>query len=100
KVSVGGTSPRYRAPPMTDKTGIAIVGCGMISEFQAKAIRALPDARVVGFFDTVPEMARSRAAEFGGRAYATIEELLADRSVAAVSICTPSGLHIEPAVQP
>jgi predicted dehydrogenase len=84
---------------MTDKTGIALIGCGMISEFQAKAIGALPDARVVGFFDTVPELTQRRAAEFSGRAYATIEELLADRSVDAVSICTPSGLHMEPAVQ-
>jgi len=84
---------------MADKTGIAIIGCGMISEFQAKAIGALPDARVVGFFDTVAEMARTRAAEFGGRAYPTLEELFADRSVDAVSICTPSGLHMEPAVQ-
>jgi predicted dehydrogenase len=84
---------------MTDKLGIAIIGCGMISEFQAKAIGALPDATVVGFFDTVPEMARNRAAQFGGRAYATIEELLADGQVNAVSICTPSGTHLEPAVQ-
>jgi predicted dehydrogenase len=84
---------------MTDKLGFAIIGCGMISEFQAKAIGALPDARVVGFFDTVPEMAQRRAAEFASRAYPTIEELLADRSVQAVSICTPSGTHMEPAVQ-
>ena len=84
---------------MADKTGFAIIGCGMISEFQAKAIGALPDARVVGFYDTIAEMARSRAVEFGGRAYATVGELLADRSVDAVSICTPSGLHMEPAVQ-
>ncbi len=84
---------------MTDKTGIGIIGCGMISEFQAKAIGALPDARVVGFFDTLAEMARSRAAQFSGRVYATLEELCADREIHAVSICTPSGTHMEPAVQ-
>jgi predicted dehydrogenase len=84
---------------MADKTGIAIIGCGMISEFQSKAIGALPDARVAGFFDTVPDMARRRAAEFGGKAFATIEEMLADPSVDAVSICTPSGTHMEPSVQ-
>lgn len=84
---------------MAEQTGIAIIGCGMISEFQAKAIGALPDARVVGFFDTVPDMAKRRAAEFGGRAFATVEEMLADQSVQAVSICTPSGTHMEPSVQ-
>jgi predicted dehydrogenase len=84
---------------MADKFGIALIGCGMISEFQSKAINALPDARVVGFFDTVAELAKKRATEFSGRAYSTVEELLADPQVHAVSICTPSGLHMEPAVQ-
>jgi predicted dehydrogenase len=84
---------------MADKFGIALIGCGMISEFQSKAINALPDARVVGFFDTIPDLAKKRAAEFGGRAYSTLEEMLADAQVQAVSICTPSGTHMEPAVQ-
>jgi predicted dehydrogenase len=84
---------------MADQLGIAIIGCGMISEFQAKAIGALPDARLVGFFDTVPEMAVKRSAEFGGRAYPTLDDMLADAQVHAVSICTPSGTHRDPAVQ-
>jgi predicted dehydrogenase len=84
---------------MADKFGIALIGCGMISEFQTRAVNALPDARVVGFFDTIADMAKKRAAEFGGRAYATMEEMLADPQVQAVSICTPSGTHMEPAVQ-
>jgi len=84
---------------MADTIGIAIIGCGMISEFQAKAIGALPDACVTGFFDTVPAMAQNRAKEFGKRAYATVEEMLSDPQVNAVTICTPSGTHMEPAVQ-
>jgi UDP-N-acetyl-2-amino-2-deoxyglucuronate dehydrogenase len=84
---------------MSDKTGIAIIGCGMISEFQSKAISALPDARVVGYFDTIAENAKKRAGEYGAKAYATLEEMFADPAVQAVSICTPSGLHMEPAVQ-
>jgi len=84
---------------MTNKTGIAIIGCGMISEFQAQAIGALPDAFVAGFYDAVPEMAQKRAAQFGARAYASLDELLADGQVQAVSICTPSGAHLEPAVR-
>lgn len=93
------TTMKRMATPTLDKIGIAIVGCGMISEFQTKAIGALPDARVAGYFDTVPEMARKRAAEFGGRAYATVDEMLADGQVQAVSICTPSGTHMDPAVK-
>ncbi len=78
--------------------GIAIVGSGMISEFQAKAIEALPEARLAGFYDQVAELARKRAAQFGVRAYATLDDLLADAKVGAVSICTPSGAHLDPAL--
>jgi predicted dehydrogenase len=83
------TSPR-------DPLGIAIVGCGMISEFQCKAIRALPQARLAGFFDNVPELAQKRASEHGARSLETNDELLKSPDVDAVSICTPSGAHLEP----
>lgn len=83
----------------TDSMGVAIVGCGMISEFQSEAIGNLPNARVVAYFDTIPEMARKRAEQFGAKAYEDYAALLADPSVDAVSICTPSGSHLEPAVQ-
>lgn len=83
---------------LEDKIGIALVGCGVVSEFQSQAIRALPDARIVGYYDTVPELARRRAEEYGGRAYLSLGELLGDPAVHAVSICTPSGAHLEPAV--
>ena len=78
--------------------GFAIVGCGMISEFQARAIKALPEARLVGFHDSVAGLAEKRAAEFGAKAYRSLDELVADPEVDAASICTPSGGHLEPAV--
>lgn len=82
----------------TRPVGIAIVGCGMISEFQSQAIRAVPGARLVGFYNRTPEAARRRAAEYGAPAFETLEALLASREVDAVSICTPSGAHLEPAL--
>ena len=78
--------------------GIAIVGSGMISEFQAKAIEALPEARLAGFYDRVSELAQKRAAQFGVQAYPTLDDLLGDSQAGAVSICTPSGSHLEPAL--
>lgn len=86
---------------MTDSDrplGVAIVGSGMISEFQGQAIGDLPDARVVGFFDQVSDLATRRAEQFGVEAFPTLESLLADSRVDIVSICTPSGSHLEPAV--
>ncbi len=82
----------------TEPLGIAIVGCGMISQFQSLAINALPDARVVAYFDEVPERAEARASEHGATAFAGLDELLRSDAVDAVSICTPSGAHLEPAL--
>ncbi len=78
--------------------GIALVGSGMISEFQAKAIEALPDARLAGFYDQMSELAQKRASQFGVQAYGTLHDLLGDSKVDAVSICTPSGAHLDPAL--
>ncbi|MGH9362650.1 MAG: Gfo/Idh/MocA family protein, partial [Thermoanaerobaculia bacterium] len=75
-----------------------IVGCGMISEFQADALRKLPGARIVAFCDSVEAAARGRAAQFGGRVFTDFEELARSPEVDAISICTPSGAHLEPAL--
>jgi UDP-N-acetyl-2-amino-2-deoxyglucuronate dehydrogenase len=78
--------------------GIAIVGSGMISEIHADAIRKVPGARVVGFCSRTRAAAEARAAQFGGVACTRVEELVANPDVDAVSICTPSGVHMEPAI--
>jgi len=70
----------------------------MISEFQAEAIGNIPGARVAAFCDTVPEAARARAKKFGGKVFTDIGELVRDPGVDAISICTPSGAHLEPAL--
>ena len=79
--------------------GIGIVGCGMISAVQVEAFRKVPGARIVAFHDAVPAVAMARAEQFGGTPHIHMQDLLANPDVDAVSICTPSGLHLEPAVQ-
>jgi predicted dehydrogenase len=80
------------------RIGIGIVGCGMISEVQADAIGKLPGARVSAFCDHTRERAEARAAQFGGKVYTRVQDLAEDPSVDVVSICTPSGLHMEAAI--
>jgi predicted dehydrogenase len=70
----------------------------MISEFQGQAIRDVPAARLVGVMDKVPELARQRAEQLQVTCYRDLDELLSDPAVDAVSVCTPSGSHLEPAV--
>ena len=79
-------------------TGFAVVGCGMIANFHAKAISEMADARLVACFDNRPEGADKFAASVGCKAYHRLEEMLADPTVHVVNICTPSGAHMDPAV--
>lgn len=76
-----------------EEMGFGIIGCGLISEFHARAIQALPKARLVGFADVAGERARQRAAQFGGIACTDYHELLVREDVDVVNVCTPNGLH-------
>jgi UDP-N-acetyl-2-amino-2-deoxyglucuronate dehydrogenase len=79
-------------------TGFGIVGTGMISHFHAKAIQAIPSARVVGCFNHSKEKAEAFAAEYGCTAYSSLKEMLNNPEISIVNICTPSGAHLDPAL--
>lgn len=78
--------------------GFGIVGTGMIAHFHAQAIRAIPGARVVGCFNHTPEKAEKFAAEYGCLAFSRLDDMLANDDIRIVTICTPSGAHLEPAL--
>ncbi len=78
--------------------GFGIVGCGMIANFHAKAVADIRSAKVAACFDMVPAAADRFAAEIGCNAYHDLDAMLADPDVDVVTICTPSGAHMEPAV--
>ncbi len=77
---------------------VGIVGCGMISEIQAEAIAGVSGARVSAFCDNTRQRAQERAQKFGGAVYTRVQDLASDPEVDLVSICTPSGLHMEAAI--
>ena len=78
--------------------GFGIVGCGMIANFHARAIADLRGAKLAACFDAVPAAADRLAAATGCKAYYDLKEMLADPAVDVVTIGTPSGAHLEPAV--
>ncbi|MDA1232308.1 MAG: Gfo/Idh/MocA family oxidoreductase, partial [Planctomycetota bacterium] len=79
-------------------TGFGIVGTGMIAHFHATAIQAMAGGRVGACFNQNVEKAKAFAAEYGCKAYSTLDELLSDTKVSIVTICTPSGAHRDPAI--
>ena len=75
-----------------------IVGCGMIAEFHAAAIREIPNATLVAVADVV-EAAAKRAGERHKIDWHVGHEALVERDdIDIVSVCTPSGLHRNAAV--
>ncbi len=79
-------------------TGFGIIGCGMIANFHARAIADLDDARLVACFNRTLPKAEKLASEFGCQAYSSLDEMLARDDLDVVTICTPSGAHLEPCV--
>ena len=78
--------------------GFGIIGCGMIGNFHAKAIADVRTARLVACFDAVPDAADRLARVQGCRAYHSLKQMLADPALDVVTVGTPSGAHLEPAV--
>ncbi len=78
--------------------GFGIVGCGMIARFHAKAIADIRGARLVACCDAVTAAAERLAKQTGCAAYDSVKKMLADPAVDVVTIGTPSGAHMEPAI--
>ncbi len=78
--------------------GIGIIGCGMIAHFHAKALAEIRGVKLVACFNRGRERAEEFAKAYDCTVYDTVGGLLADPNVDVVSICTPSGAHMEPAV--
>jgi predicted dehydrogenase len=86
---------------------VAIAGCGNIAGPYAKTMQAYPQVELVGATDVLPERAQALTAEYGGKAYATLDELLADPQVdlvvnltihhahpAVITQCLAAGKHV------
>jgi hypothetical protein len=79
--------------------GFAIVGCGVIARFHARALADVPDTRVVAQVSRREANARALADDLGRRCdtYTDLAPVLTRRDVDVVIITTPSGAHLEPA---
>jgi predicted dehydrogenase len=84
----------------TRKIGAAIAGCGQIARTRhAPEYHANPNAEIIGFYDENHSRAQELAQQYGCKAYDSFEDLLADKNVEAVSICTPNSLHSAHTIQ-
>lgn len=84
---------------MSKKFGFGIVGCGLISKWHLTAINSIPEAELIGVYDSYRPGAEKFASENPTRIFNTYEEMLNCEDIDIINICTPSGLHAPLAIQ-
>ncbi len=80
------------------KLRVVIIGLGVIGREQLKAFQHLDNVDVVGGYDADKEVAQRVCQEFGIRSLRSVEEGVDPDVTDAVSVCTPEGLHVSPAL--
>ena len=86
---------------MPDQLGFAVIGCGMIARFHARAIQEIPSARIAALVSRTPASGQKLIEETGIPScpvVGTVEEAVRMPGVDAVIVTTPSGAHLEPAL--
>ncbi|MDS7595044.1 inositol 2-dehydrogenase [Agrobacterium tumefaciens] len=75
-------------------TKLALLGAGRIGKVHAKAIATDSRAKLVAVVDAMENAAKAIAQETGC-VVSTIEDVLADKDIDAVIICTPTNTHAD-----
>lgn len=76
--------------------GIGVIGCGKIAQVRhLPEYEAHPEAKITALYDINLKRAQELAERYGAKAYSSVEELLADESVDAVSVCAANHAHAE-----
>ena len=70
------------------------LGAGRIGKTHATAVLGIPGTKLAAVFDPVDAAAEHIVAMTGARR-ASVEEILADKSIDAVLICTPTDMHAD-----
>jgi len=78
---------------MSGKLGVAIVGCGNIAEPYASTLSNYPQIELLGATDLIPERAQALVGKYGGVAYPTLADVLADDRVDVVLNLTIHDAH-------
>lgn len=74
---------------------ICIVGNGAIAKVHARALIKTDGVNIYGVCDVDKSRADSGAAEYGASAYYDYADVIADKNIDGVHICTPHYLHYE-----
>lgn len=75
---------------------VGIIGCGRIAQRRhIPEYQENPNTQIVGYYDWNYDRAAALAAQFGGTAYHSIDEMLAVPEIDAISVCSTNQTHAE-----
>lgn len=81
------------------KLRMAIIGCGGIAQTHMAVLKEFPDVEVVAGVDIVPDRLKVMQEKWGVNAvYDNWKKMLKEVKPDAVNICTPNGVHAQPAI--
>jgi len=82
---------------MTRPLGVVVIGLGNIGRIHISAFGEIEESSLIGVFDEDHELAEKAIRDSGMslKAYKSLTEVLGDAHVDVVSICTPTGSHLE-----
>jgi UDP-N-acetylglucosamine 3-dehydrogenase len=75
--------------------GVAVIGCGAWGYHHARVYSELPGVRLEAVTDLDPRRVQRVTERFHCKGYSSVERLLDEADVDAVSICTPTVTHFE-----
>lgn len=88
---MSAASPPGSSPVVT----FAVLGCGRIGRMHASVLARHPQARLVSVFDTSEAAATETATRLGVARAISVEAILADKTIQAVLIATPTNTHVD-----
>lgn len=71
----------------------AVIGCGKVGHFHAKALKKLDISDFAAVCDSDVRRAAAFAAEYGVKAYTDVAAMVREQGIRAVCICTPHPVH-------
>jgi predicted dehydrogenase len=76
-----------------------IIGAGMIADVHAQAIVSIENAGLIGVCSSDPAKTRKLAEKYNCQAFVNYDEMLRSGEIDIVTVATPSGRHMEPAIE-
>lgn len=80
------------------KLRTALVGCGKVGHFHAKAFASLAQSEFTAVCDANLSRAQEFAKQYGVKAYDNVETMIRDAKIDMLSVCTPHPIHAAIAV--